>query len=69
MAEVTLKVLGMTCGGCVRNVTRVLTSLSGVSGAAVSQEQASATVQYDPDQIDLAALRQAVEDAGFDAPQ
>ncbi|GHU01502.1 hypothetical protein AGMMS49960_11840 [Betaproteobacteria bacterium] len=69
MSEVTIKVQGMSCGGCVGNVTRTLTSLAGVSKAEVSLEQASATVQYDPEQIDPAALRQAVEDAGFRAPQ
>jgi copper chaperone len=69
MSEVTIKVQGMSCGGCVRNVTNVLKSLSGVNEADVSLAQASATVQYDPGQIDPAALRQAVEDAGFSSPQ
>lgn len=69
MDEVTIKVQGMTCGGCVRNVTKVLEALPGVSAANVSLEQASATVRYDAGKLDIAAMRQAVEEAGFDAVQ
>ncbi|MDR3213228.1 MAG: heavy-metal-associated domain-containing protein [Azoarcus sp.] len=69
MSEVTIKVEGMTCAGCVRNVTKVLKALSGVNGAHVSLERESATVEYDPDLVDAVTMRQAVEDAGFDAPE
>lgn len=68
MTEVTIKVEGMSCGGCVRNVTGVLKALAGVEDAEVSLEQASATVRFDPARVDVGALRQAVENAGFDAP-
>ncbi|MDR2260155.1 MAG: heavy-metal-associated domain-containing protein [Azoarcus sp.] len=69
MGEVTIKVRGMTCNGCASNVTKVLESLPGVNGAEVSLERETATVRYDPGQVEVAAMRQAVEDAGFDAPQ
>ncbi|MDR0716706.1 MAG: heavy-metal-associated domain-containing protein [Azoarcus sp.] len=69
MGEVTIKVRGMTCNGCVGNVTKVLESLPGVNGAEVSLERETATVSYDPERVEVAAMRQAVEDAGFDAPQ
>ncbi|MCK2089400.1 cation transporter [Thauera aromatica] len=68
MDEVTIKVEGMSCGGCVKNVTGVLKALSGVAEAQVSLENASATVRYDPAIVSLEALRAAVENAGFDAP-
>ncbi|MDR1424058.1 MAG: heavy-metal-associated domain-containing protein [Azoarcus sp.] len=68
MSEITIKVEGMSCGGCVRNVTRALEALPGVAAAQVSLEGASATVQYDPARVDAAALRAAVEGAGFDVP-
>lgn len=68
MNEVTLKVEGMSCGGCVRNVTGVLTALPGVEGAEVSLEQATATVRFDPARIEVSALRHAIEEAGFDSP-
>lgn len=68
MEEVTIKVEGMSCGGCVRNVTGVLKGLAGVEDAQVSLEQGSATVRFDPAQVSVDALRAAVEDAGFDSP-
>jgi copper chaperone len=68
MSEVTIKVEGMSCGGCVRNVTGVLKALPGVEDAQVSLEQGSATVRFDPARVSVGALRAAVEDAGFDAP-
>ncbi|THF64374.1 heavy-metal-associated domain-containing protein [Pseudothauera rhizosphaerae] len=68
MSEVTIKVEGMSCGGCVRNVTGVLKALPGVSEAEVSLEGASARVNYDPAQVTPEQLRTAVEAAGFDSP-
>ena len=68
MNEVTIKVEGMSCGGCVSNVTGVLKALPGVEGVQVSLEQASATVRFDPAQVSVETLRAAVEDAAFDAP-
>ncbi|MCK9258376.1 MAG: heavy metal-associated domain-containing protein [Azoarcus sp.] len=68
MTEVTIKVAGMSCGGCVRNVTGVLKALAGVDDAEVSLEQATATVRFDPSRVDVDGLRQAIENAGFDSP-
>ncbi|MEO8843096.1 MAG: heavy-metal-associated domain-containing protein [Kofleriaceae bacterium] len=42
-----LNVSGMTCGGCVANVTRALSSVSGVHGVDVSLPKRMATVQID----------------------
>ncbi|MDR2208116.1 MAG: heavy-metal-associated domain-containing protein [Azoarcus sp.] len=69
MSEAIIQIEGMSCGGCVRNVTRTLEALPGVAGAEVSLERACAVVQYDPAVIDTAAMRRAVEEAGFDALQ
>jgi copper chaperone len=66
--EVTLKVAGMSCGGCVRNVTGVLKALPGVTDAVVSLDDGHARVTFDPGAITLEELRRAVIDAGFDAP-
>lgn len=66
--EVTLKVAGMSCGGCVRNVTGVLKALPGVTDAVVSLDDGQARVTFDPGAITLDELRRAVVDAGFDSP-
>lgn len=57
----------MSCGGCVRNVTGVLTAMLGMMRVEVSLEQALATVEFDAAQITRHQLIDAVETAGFDA--
>jgi copper chaperone len=66
MTTVTLKVEGMSCGGCVASVTRVLTALPGVSDATVSLQGGTAQVSFDEARTNLAALRTAIEDAGYE---
>jgi copper chaperone len=63
--EIKLEIGGMTCGGCVKSVTRVLEGVPGVERASVNLETASAKV--DGAGLDPNALVAAVEDAGFDA--
>ena len=65
MNEIQLTVTGMTCGGCVSSVQRVLTALPGVQSAEVSLTDGQAHVTCDPTRIDRAALVQAIVDAGF----
>lgn len=67
MTEVSIKVAGMSCGGCVRNVTGVLKALPGVTDADVSLDEGVARVSYDPASVTVEQLRQAVIDAGFDS--
>ncbi|MCP1660821.1 heavy-metal-associated domain-containing protein [Neisseria perflava] len=67
MANITLNIGGMTCGGCVKSVTRILEGVDGVSSAAVSLENNSAVVEFDEGKTNPAALIEAVEDGGFDA--
>ena len=66
MANVVLKIDGMTCGGCVASISGALKARPGVSGVTASLEDAEVSIQYDPDAIQLAALEQAIKDAGFD---
>lgn len=66
MQTVTLAIEGMTCGGCVKSVTRVLSELDGVAKAEVSLEHAQAVVTFDETKTNKAALKEAVEDAGYD---
>jgi copper chaperone len=68
MEQIEFRVEGMDCGGCVKSVTRMLTGVSGVSKVDVSLERACATVDFDPAQTNLPALKHAVERAGFKAP-
>jgi copper chaperone len=65
MNEIILSVTGMTCGGCVNSVTRVLTALPGVQTAEVTLNPGQARVVFDAAQTDRAALVWAIVDAGF----
>ncbi|MDR2187243.1 MAG: heavy-metal-associated domain-containing protein [Azonexus sp.] len=67
MEETVIEIGGMSCQGCVGNITGVLTGLSGVDAATVSLSEGRADVRFDPARISRAALVAAVEDAGFDA--
>jgi copper ion binding protein len=66
METTTLKIHGMTCGGCVAAVQRVLRELDGVRSADVSLADSSATVQYEPSRVKPADLHAAIEDAGYE---
>ena len=66
MATITLNIDGMTCGGCVKSVTKVLNDLDGVRSATVSLENKNAQVEFDEGKIQMAQLVE-VEDAGYDA--
>jgi copper chaperone len=66
METITMNVKGMTCGGCVASVTRVLKAVPGVSEVAVSLTPGTAKVTFDPAKTAAPALRGAIEDAGYD---
>jgi len=67
MENTVIKIGGMSCQGCVKNIGGVLAALPGVAAADVSLEAAQATVTFDPQLVARAALVDAIEDAGFDA--
>ena len=66
MESIKLKVKGMTCGGCVAAVERVLKALDGVGRADVSLAQGEAQVEYEPSRLKPADLEAAIEDAGYE---
>jgi copper chaperone len=67
LAEVTLKIEGMTCLTCAYTVRRALQGLGGVAKAEVSLEKGEARVQYDPQKVTVEAMIEAVKKAGFQA--
>jgi copper ion binding protein len=66
MDSVTIPIRGMTCGGCVANVERVLKQIDGVESVSVSLDPGEARVEYVPGRVNLAHLRSAIEDAGYE---
>ena len=64
MRTATMVIEGMTCGGCVVSVKRVLERVPGVTGLTVEVGEARLTV--DEAVVSEATLRQTVERAGFE---
>ena len=58
---------GMSCGGCVKSVTRAVSQLPGVQKVDVSLEKKAATIEYDGAATNPAAIVAAIEAAGFEA--
>lgn len=65
MQDIVIRIQGMTCGGCVASVRRVLGAVPGVAAAEVSLEKGEARVRFDPARADAAALKGAIDAAGF----
>jgi copper chaperone len=64
MSTSTYTVVGMTCGHCVDSVTEEVTQVPGVTGVAVDLATGGLTVTSGDD-VDDAAIRAAVEEAGY----
>lgn len=67
MENTVIRIGGMSCQGCVKNITSVLTAMAGVSSVEVSLEAGEGRVAFDPQMVSRDALVNAIEDAGFDA--
>lgn len=63
MTRYIIEIEGMSCGGCVNGVRRALAALAVELD---SVELGRATLRADPARVSEAALRGAIEGAGFD---
>lgn len=61
----TLAVQNMTCPVCPITVTKSLQKVPGVSAVTVDFDRKTATVIYDPDKAQPAALTRATTNAGY----
>jgi len=62
----TLDVTGMTCGHCKSSVEGALKELDGVSNVDVNLDTGKVDVKYDEAKVSADAMREAVEDQGYD---
>ncbi len=63
MAEITLKIEGMSCQHCVMAVKKAIESIEGVVSSDVSV--GSAGVNFDNSKTDRDAIAAAVQNAGY----
>lgn len=61
----TLRVTGMTCGGCENAVKRAVGQMAGVSGVTASHADQRVEVSFDPAQVDLGAITARIEKLGY----
>ncbi len=62
--EKTYKIEGMSCGGCVNSLTRVLKAVPGIEPVKV--EVGRAVLRFDPALITDDTIKAAVDRAGFE---
>jgi len=67
MANLKLKISGMSCAHCQMTVEKALAKVSGVYAAVVDLQDASAEVDYDDDTATIEELTAAVAKAGYSA--
>ncbi len=60
-----IKISGMHCASCALNVEKTLQDVEGVEDAQVNFGTEKATVEYDPDKVELGKLEEKVQDAGY----
>ncbi|XP_054851978.1 copper-transporting ATPase 1 [Eublepharis macularius] len=61
LKTITFRVDGMRCNSCVLNIQSTISALPSVTSIAVSLEDKSAAVKYNPSLISISALRRAIE--------
>ncbi|PON36183.1 P-type ATPase, subfamily IB [Parasponia andersonii] len=67
MKRVQVGVTGMTCAACSNSVEEALMSVNGVLRASVALLQNKADVVFDPRLVKEEDIKNAIEDAGFEA--
>lgn len=63
--QLTLPITGMTCANCVATVERNLKKLDGVQSAVVNLSSERATVEFQPNKLQLADMIARVNRAGY----
>ncbi len=64
--SISLSIGGMTCASCVSHVEEALKGVTGVRNVVVNLATGKATVEYDPAQSSLIAMKKAVDDIGYE---
>ncbi|MEL7647620.1 MAG: heavy metal translocating P-type ATPase [Sedimentibacter sp.] len=63
----TLKIEGMTCASCAKNVEKATRKLNGVTEANVNFATEKLTLSYEPTLVKVSEIKAAIEKAGYKA--
>lgn len=64
MSNATLTVEGMSCGHCVSAVEKAVSNLGAAAKVDLAAKKVS--VEYDENKVTLGAIKEAIEDQGYD---
>lgn len=65
MNTLILTVSGMSCMGCVNSVKNLVSALPGVTAVNVDLASGKVEVNHEPALANAQAVRQAIEDGGY----
>lgn len=65
MKEIKLKINGMVCGGCENRVKKALSSINGVEKVEADHKTGNVTIMS-KEEIDIAKIKEIIEDLGFE---
>ncbi|WP_254538794.1 heavy metal translocating P-type ATPase [Halomarina litorea] len=60
-----IDIQGMSCANCSQTITDAVESVDGVSDANINFATDEGSVEYDPDDVSLGQIFDAIEDAGY----
>lgn len=56
---------GMTCSGCERTVSKVISNVPGVKAAKADLNSASVSIEYDPSAVNIDQIRASLNKVGY----
>jgi len=65
METITLTAPDISCDHCKRTIEQTVGALAGVKAVTVAVAPKQVTVEYDPAQVDRAAIAAALDDEGY----
>lgn len=66
MGKAVLNVEGMSCSHCENAIRKAVGALDGVGSVTVDLDGKTVTVEYESEKIALDAIRNEIEDQGYD---
>ncbi|MBB6215427.1 Cu+-exporting ATPase [Anaerosolibacter carboniphilus] len=65
--EVAIPVAGMTCAACAKAIEKAVGKLNGIESVAVNFATEKAVIKYNPKDVRLSEIKQAIAKAGYTA--
>jgi Cu+-exporting ATPase len=65
VTRVGIEIGGMSCANCATTVTEAIERLDGIESVSVNYATDEGTVEYDPEQVSLREIHEAVASAGY----